>query len=77
MLRMVLRERYDEKGFPGRLINAGRHTQILICEGANATGMCFHSTYSLEECHDVPGDLQRNAATFAPDGDGFYCYPRA
>ncbi|KAK7749304.1 hypothetical protein SLS62_008273 [Diatrype stigma] len=50
---------------------------VLICQGANATGPCIHDVYSLEECHDLPLDLQRNAATFAPDGEGFYCYPRA
>ncbi|KAF7532683.1 hypothetical protein G7054_g7754 [Neopestalotiopsis clavispora] len=51
--------------------------QVLICQGANATGNCHYEVYTMQECHDLPTDLQRNASTFAPDGDNFYCYPRA
>ncbi|KAF3016489.1 hypothetical protein E8E14_010049 [Neopestalotiopsis sp. 37M] len=50
---------------------------VLICQGANATGNCHYEVYTMQECHDLPADLQRNASTFAPDGDNFYCYPRA
>lgn len=50
---------------------------VLICQGANATGNCHYEVYTMSECHDLPADLQRNASTFAPDGDNFYCYPRA
>lgn len=50
---------------------------VLICRGANATGLCSYQTYVLETCQDLPADLSRDAATFAPDGDGFYCFPRA
>ncbi|RYP21949.1 hypothetical protein DL767_009152 [Monosporascus sp. MG133] len=50
---------------------------VLICQGANATGTCTYKVYSLGKCHNLPPKLQRNASTFAPDGDGFYCFPRA
>ncbi|KAK7970410.1 hypothetical protein PG996_001161 [Apiospora saccharicola] len=49
---------------------------VLICQGVNATGPCHYEVYSLQECHDLPANLSDNAATFAPDGDNFYCYPR-
>ena len=49
--------------------------QVLICNGANAQGHCEYAVYPLETCHDLPPTLVNNAATFAPDGDGFYCYP--
>ncbi|KAH8203394.1 hypothetical protein TruAng_002489 [Truncatella angustata] len=50
---------------------------VLICHGANATGDCHYEVYSLQDCHDLPAGLSGNASTFAPDGDAFFCYPRA
>ncbi|ORY69738.1 uncharacterized protein BCR38DRAFT_419960 [Pseudomassariella vexata] len=50
---------------------------VLICQGVNATGTCAYSAYTMEDCHDLPDNLSGNAATFAPDGDNFYCYPKA
>ncbi|KAI0128905.1 hypothetical protein BJ170DRAFT_594726 [Xylariales sp. AK1849] len=50
---------------------------VLICQGVNATGSCDYEQYTMDECHDLPADLSGNAATFAPDGDNFYCYPKA
>ncbi|KAK6842296.1 hypothetical protein PG990_005759 [Apiospora arundinis] len=49
---------------------------VLICQGVNATGPCHYEVYSMQDCHDLPDNLSGNAATFAPDGDSFYCYPR-
>ncbi|KAI0543228.1 hypothetical protein GGR58DRAFT_509940 [Xylaria digitata] len=49
---------------------------VLLCQGANATGVCHYEAYALDECHDVPKDLFQNTRTFAPDGDDFYCWPR-
>jgi len=49
---------------------------VLICQGANATGDCHYETYTMNECHDVPEAFYQNTRTFAPDGDGFYCWPR-
>ncbi|KAI1078351.1 hypothetical protein F5B20DRAFT_225883 [Whalleya microplaca] len=48
---------------------------ILICNGANATGACHYEVYSMEECHEMPDGFSGNAKTFAPDGDGFFCWP--
>ncbi|KAI1393662.1 uncharacterized protein F4822DRAFT_20288 [Hypoxylon trugodes] len=50
---------------------------ILICNGANATGPCHYEVYSMVDCHDLPESFVGNTKTFAPDGDGFYCWPRA
>ncbi|KAI0481853.1 hypothetical protein F4859DRAFT_476209 [Xylaria cf. heliscus] len=47
---------------------------ILICQGANATGLCHYETYTLNECHELPQEFQKNTRTFAPDGDNFYCW---
>ncbi|KAI0452165.1 hypothetical protein F5B21DRAFT_506474 [Xylaria acuta] len=49
---------------------------ILMCQGANATGLCHYETYTLGECHEVPKEFWQNTRTFAPDGDNFYCWPR-
>ncbi|RYP06124.1 hypothetical protein DL764_003346 [Monosporascus ibericus] len=54
-----------------------RYPKVLICHGPNATGTCTHEVYSLRECHNLPPKLQRNASTFAPDGEDFFCFPRA
>ncbi|KAK8049862.1 hypothetical protein PG994_011592 [Apiospora phragmitis] len=55
---------------------AKRDSEVLICQGVNATGPCHYEVYSMSDCHDLPANLSGNAATFAPDGDNFYCYPR-
>ena len=52
-------------------------SQILICNGANATGTCDYSVYELETCYDLKSPMYQNASTFAPDGEAFYCYPYA
>ncbi|KAI0110364.1 hypothetical protein GGR51DRAFT_89017 [Nemania sp. FL0031] len=49
---------------------------VLLCQGANATGVCHYEVYSLNECHEVPQALYQNTRTFAPDNDDFYCWPR-
>ncbi|KAI0527756.1 hypothetical protein F5B22DRAFT_2990 [Xylaria bambusicola] len=49
---------------------------VLLCQGANATGLCHYEAYALDECHDVSADFYHNTRTFAPDGDDFYCWPR-
>ncbi|GAW18696.1 hypothetical protein ANO14919_081770 [Xylariales sp. No.14919] len=49
---------------------------VLLCQGANATGICHYEAYALDECHDVSEDFFHNTRTFAPDGDDFYCWPR-
>ncbi|KAK3333563.1 hypothetical protein B0T19DRAFT_129391 [Cercophora scortea] len=48
---------------------------VLICNGANAQGRCQYNTYKLDTCYNLTAPYYRNASTFAPDGDGFYCYP--
>lgn len=50
---------------------------VLICNGANATGECEYRAYELETCYDLAAPLYQNSSTFAPDGDGFFCYPYA
>ncbi|KAJ2906831.1 hypothetical protein MKZ38_010329 [Zalerion maritima] len=50
---------------------------ILVCTGPDATGPCYHDTYSLNTCHDLEPSYANNAATFAPDGEPFYCLPKA
>ncbi|KAK3301569.1 uncharacterized protein B0T15DRAFT_316353 [Chaetomium strumarium] len=49
--------------------------QVLICNEANAKGHCEYAVYELEKCYNLPAGLINNAATFAPDGEAFYCYP--
>ncbi|KAH7038193.1 uncharacterized protein B0I36DRAFT_237714 [Microdochium trichocladiopsis] len=49
---------------------------ILICQGPHATGPCSYGKYELDMCHDMPPGFIKNAATFAPDGEAFYCFPR-
>ncbi|KAI1406690.1 hypothetical protein F4819DRAFT_4589 [Hypoxylon fuscum] len=49
---------------------------VLICNGANATGACHYEVYSLTDCHDMPDGFSANTKTFAPDGEGFYCWPK-
>lgn len=51
------------------------HLQILICTGPSATGSCAHETYELDACHNLTAPYAGDAATFAPDGEDFYCYP--
>ncbi|KAI1311988.1 hypothetical protein F5Y03DRAFT_390956 [Xylaria venustula] len=58
------------------ILNRESHRNVLLCQGANATGSCHYEAYSLTECHDVPDDFFQNTRTFAPDGDDFYCWPR-
>ncbi|EOO04091.1 hypothetical protein UCRPA7_377 [Phaeoacremonium minimum UCRPA7] len=48
---------------------------VLLCTGANATGTCEHVVYPLETCVNVTAPFYQNAATFAPDGEEFFCYP--
>ncbi|PHH69224.1 hypothetical protein CDD83_5796 [Cordyceps sp. RAO-2017] len=50
--------------------------QVLICTGANATGQCSYRVYEMDKCQQLAAPFHRNAATFAPDGDAFACYPR-
>lgn len=50
---------------------------MLICNGPNATGSCDYAVYEFETCYDMPPAFRGNVATFAPDGEGFYCYPYA
>lgn len=40
-------------------------------------GYCEYAQYELEKCYDLKAPLFQNSSTFAPDGDGFYCYPYA
>ena len=49
--------------------------KILICEGPNATGKCTYQVYPLETCNTLDPVFNGKAATFALDGEGFYCYP--
>ncbi|KAH6687290.1 hypothetical protein F5X68DRAFT_231766 [Plectosphaerella plurivora] len=49
---------------------------VLMCVGANATGVCDYSVWSMEECHQLPAPFHGNINTFAPDGEGFACFPR-
>ncbi|KAK3692438.1 hypothetical protein B0T22DRAFT_447278 [Podospora appendiculata] len=48
---------------------------VLICNGANAQGNCQYKKYKLDTCYNVTAPYYKNASTFAPDGDNFYCYP--
>ncbi|SPQ26060.1 f6256023-dea7-4ad9-b616-15c82cfef3ce [Thermothielavioides terrestris] len=48
---------------------------ILICNEPNAQGHCEYGVYKLETCYNLPPALIHNAATFAPDGEAFFCYP--
>ncbi|KAJ4145268.1 hypothetical protein LMH87_004123 [Akanthomyces muscarius] len=48
---------------------------VLICTGPDATGDCIYQKYELEKCHQLKAPFLGNSATFAPDGDDFYCYP--
>ncbi|KAI0180177.1 hypothetical protein GGR52DRAFT_568931 [Hypoxylon sp. FL1284] len=50
--------------------------QVLMCNGANATGTCHYEVYSMRDCHDMPDGFSENTKTFAPDGDAFYCWPK-
>ncbi|KAI0380932.1 hypothetical protein F5Y04DRAFT_281278 [Hypomontagnella monticulosa] len=50
--------------------------QILICNGANATGPCHYEVYSMNDCHDMPEGFSAKTKTFAPDGDRFFCFPK-
>lgn len=50
--------------------------QVLMCQGANATGYCQYRVWAIDECHDVPEPWFRNVKTFLVDGDDFYCWPR-
>lgn len=52
-----------------------KKSQILICTGANATGECTHDVYALDTCTNLTTPYYQHAATFAPDGEAFYCYP--
>lgn len=58
-----------------RRLNPFVLTQVLICNGARATGNCTYQVYRLDTCYNLTGPYYRDAATFAPDGDEFYCYP--
>ncbi|KAF2964359.1 hypothetical protein GQX73_g9207 [Xylaria multiplex] len=60
----------------GGLTRSLRGGQVLLCQGANATGLCHYEAYALDECHDVPKEFYQNTRTFAPDGDDFFCMPR-
>lgn len=31
--------------------------------------------YELEKCYNLPKALNNQSATFAPDGEAFFCYP--
>ncbi|KAG7290279.1 hypothetical protein NEMBOFW57_000278 [Staphylotrichum longicolle] len=48
---------------------------VLICEKPHAQGHCEYAVYQLDTCYDLPPALINNAATFAPDGEAFYCNP--
>lgn len=48
---------------------------VLICTGAHATGNCTYGVYNLDRCYNMTATYMQNAATFAPDGEEFYCYP--
>lgn len=50
--------------------------QILMCTGANATGTCDYSVYTMGDCHQLKAPFHRNINTFAPDGEAFFCFPR-
>ncbi|CEJ93615.1 hypothetical protein VHEMI09193 [[Torrubiella] hemipterigena] len=49
---------------------------VLLCTGANQTGICQYKVVPFEECIQVPQIFYTNTRTFAPDGEEFYCYPR-
>ncbi|OAR02756.1 hypothetical protein LLEC1_07594 [Akanthomyces lecanii] len=49
---------------------------VLICTGPDATGDCIYQKYELKKCHQLAAPFLANSATFAPDGDDFYCFPR-
>lgn len=49
--------------------------QILICNGADATGNCTHEVYEMGRCYNMTSEFSGNVATFAPDGGPWYCYP--
>ncbi|KAJ9152153.1 hypothetical protein NKR23_g2907 [Pleurostoma richardsiae] len=48
---------------------------ILMCTGANQTGTCSYNVYPVDTCINMTAPYYQNAATFAPDGEEFYCYP--
>ncbi|KUI64878.1 hypothetical protein VM1G_00316 [Cytospora mali] len=48
---------------------------VLICNGPHATGNCTYEVYNINQCYNVSAPFYQNAATFAPDGEEFYCYP--
>ncbi|KAL2133685.1 hypothetical protein VTI74DRAFT_1913 [Chaetomium olivicolor] len=50
---------------------------VLICNEPNAQGHWEYAVYEFNKCYDLPPGLRNNAATFAPDGDAFFCYPYA
>ncbi|KAH8895137.1 hypothetical protein GQ53DRAFT_804699 [Thozetella sp. PMI_491] len=49
---------------------------VLICQGPNATEKCSYQVYKMNTCYNLDADFKQNAATFAPDGEGFQCFPR-
>ena len=63
--------RYTTRG-PTNIVAAN---QVLICNGAQATGNCSYQVYELDACHNLTSEFSGNAATFAPDGEDFYCFP--
>ncbi|KAK3900912.1 hypothetical protein C8A05DRAFT_16842 [Staphylotrichum tortipilum] len=48
---------------------------VLICTDPNAQGHCEYAVYRLDTCYNLPPALINNAATFAPDGEAFFCNP--
>jgi hypothetical protein len=46
-----------------------------MCNEPNAQGHCVYGVYKLDTCYDLPPELINNAATFAPDGEAFFCNP--
>lgn len=50
--------------------------QVLLCTGANQSGICQYQVVPMEKCIPLPKVLYGNTRTFALDGDEFYCFPR-
>ncbi|CAI6092053.1 hypothetical protein V2G26_013566 [Clonostachys chloroleuca] len=49
---------------------------VLICTEAHGTGICTWDTYTMGACNQLKEPYYHNVTTFAPDDNGFECFPR-
>ncbi|POS77520.1 hypothetical protein DHEL01_v204098 [Diaporthe helianthi] len=48
---------------------------VRICTGPHVTGICTDEQYQVNTCYNMTSEFVRNADTFVPDNDEFYCFP--